>query len=140
MGTFFKDDDFEFTMLLALGSTYHNGTDVGQCFSTLGCRLLLRALRLGDGTYHGGREAGLCDDQERRLPERRLYADDGAARRRVAPLACLLHSPLVRRPHREGAGTRRWGAGQTYRPPGRIAIVSDPQGAAFAIFEGETDD
>jgi predicted enzyme related to lactoylglutathione lyase len=25
-------------------------------------------------------------------------------------------------------------------PPSRIAVVSDPQGAAFAIFEGETDD
>ena len=25
-------------------------------------------------------------------------------------------------------------------PAGRIAVVSDPQGAAFAIFEGETDD
>jgi uncharacterized protein len=23
---------------------------------------------------------------------------------------------------------------------GRIAVVSDPQGAAFALFEGETDD
>ena len=25
-------------------------------------------------------------------------------------------------------------------PAGRIALVSDPQGAVFALFEGETDD
>ena len=25
-------------------------------------------------------------------------------------------------------------------PPSRIAVLGDPQGAAFAVFEGETDD
>ena len=34
MGTFFRDDDFEFTMLLALGATYYKGADVGECLST----------------------------------------------------------------------------------------------------------
>jgi predicted enzyme related to lactoylglutathione lyase len=36
------------------------------------------------------------------------------------------------------------GGGALARPidlqAGRIAVVSDPQGAAFAFFEGETDD
>jgi predicted enzyme related to lactoylglutathione lyase len=31
-------------------------------------------------------------------------------------------------------------AGPVDTPVGRVAAVSDPQGAAFAIFEGQTDD
>ncbi|MBA3617003.1 MAG: VOC family protein, partial [Rubrobacteraceae bacterium] len=31
-------------------------------------------------------------------------------------------------------------AGPLDLPAGRIAILADPQGAAFAIFEGETDE
>jgi hypothetical protein len=34
VGTFFKDDDFEFMMLMALGATYYKGADVGECLST----------------------------------------------------------------------------------------------------------
>ena len=34
VGTFFRDSDFEFTMLLALGATYYKGADVGECLST----------------------------------------------------------------------------------------------------------
>jgi len=45
MGTFFKDDDFEFTTLLALGSTYQKVTDVGQRLSTL--------TRIKSGGYEG---------------------------------------------------------------------------------------
>jgi hypothetical protein len=32
-GTFFKDDDLEFMMLMALGATYHKGVDIGECLS-----------------------------------------------------------------------------------------------------------
>ncbi len=53
------------------------------------------ALRVGDGAYGGRREAGLRNDQERRLGERRHHADDAAARLRTAPMAPLLHGPLV---------------------------------------------
>lgn len=31
---FFKDEDFEFMMDLALGATYHRGADVGECMAT----------------------------------------------------------------------------------------------------------
>ncbi len=31
---FFKDDDFEFMMELALGATYHRGADIGECLAT----------------------------------------------------------------------------------------------------------
>jgi predicted enzyme related to lactoylglutathione lyase len=46
----------------------------------------------------------------------------------------------------EGAVAKVWDlggklmAGPLEVPAGRIAAVSDPQGAAFALFEGETDD
>jgi hypothetical protein len=32
---FFKDDDFEFMLGLALGATYHRGADVGECLATV---------------------------------------------------------------------------------------------------------
>lgn len=38
---FFKNDDFEFMMELALGATYHRGADIGECLST--------AARIKDG-------------------------------------------------------------------------------------------
>lgn len=38
---FFKDDDFEFLMELALGATYHRGADIGECLAT--------AARIKDG-------------------------------------------------------------------------------------------
>ncbi|MDQ3923446.1 MAG: hypothetical protein M3309_05920 [Actinomycetota bacterium] len=42
------------------------------------------------------------------------------------------------------ARVQELGGGALARPidlqAGRIAVVSDPQGAAFAFFEGETDD
>jgi hypothetical protein len=33
MGRFFRDDDFEFMVLLALEATYYKGTNVGECLS-----------------------------------------------------------------------------------------------------------
>jgi hypothetical protein len=33
MESTFKDDDFEFMMLMALGATYHKGEDIGECLS-----------------------------------------------------------------------------------------------------------
>ena len=45
MGTFFKDDDFEFMMLMALGATYYKGADVGECLST--------AASIEDSDYEG---------------------------------------------------------------------------------------
>ena len=48
-----------------------------------------------------------------------------------------------------GGGYERYGvgprdgsalAGPLDLPSGKIAVLGDPQGAAFAIFEGETDD
>lgn len=40
---FFKSDDFEFMLSLALGATYHQGADVGECLTT--------AARIGDGDF-----------------------------------------------------------------------------------------
>src|SRR5919206_4789908 len=45
LGTFFKDDDFEFMMLMALGATYYKGADVGECLST--------AASIEDSDYEG---------------------------------------------------------------------------------------
>ncbi len=45
VGTFFKDDDFEFMMLSALGATYHKGADIGECLSA--------AASIEDGDYEG---------------------------------------------------------------------------------------
>ena len=45
VGTFFKDDDFEFMMLLALGATYYKGADIGECLST--------AASIKSGDYEG---------------------------------------------------------------------------------------
>jgi hypothetical protein len=45
VGTFFKDDDFEFMMLRALGATYHKGADIGECLSA--------AASINDGDYEG---------------------------------------------------------------------------------------
>src|SRR5919202_515140 len=45
VGTFFKDDDFEFMMLMALGATYYKGADVGECLST--------AASIEDSDYEG---------------------------------------------------------------------------------------
>jgi hypothetical protein len=45
VGTFFKDDDFEFMMLRALGATYHKGADIGECLSA--------AASIQDGDYEG---------------------------------------------------------------------------------------
>ncbi len=42
---FFKDEDFEFMMLMALGATYYKGADVGECFSA--------AASIEDGDYEG---------------------------------------------------------------------------------------
>jgi hypothetical protein len=33
VGTFFKDDDFEYMMLGALGATYHKCADIGECLT-----------------------------------------------------------------------------------------------------------
>jgi Esterase FrsA-like len=43
MGTFFKEDGFEFMMLMALGATYHKGADIGECLSA--------AASIEDGDY-----------------------------------------------------------------------------------------
>jgi hypothetical protein len=45
VGTFFKDDDFEFMMLMSLGATYYKGADVGECLSA--------AASIEDGDYEG---------------------------------------------------------------------------------------
>jgi hypothetical protein len=52
MGTFFKDDDFEFMMLLALGATYYKGADVGECLST--------AASIKSGDYEGWYQSWLA--------------------------------------------------------------------------------
>jgi hypothetical protein len=68
MGTFFKDDDFEFTTLLPLGSTYHKCTDVGQRLSTL--------IRIKNGGYEGWYREWRVTDQVRRFAERRRRSHD----------------------------------------------------------------
>ena len=52
VGTFFKDDDFEFMMLMALGATYHKGADIGECLSA--------AASIEDGDYEGWYRAWLA--------------------------------------------------------------------------------
>ena len=52
MGTFFKDDDFEFMMLSALGATYHKCADIGEC--------LTAAASIEDGDYGGWYRAWLA--------------------------------------------------------------------------------
>jgi hypothetical protein len=52
VGTFFKDDDFEFMMLSALGATYHKGADIGECLSA--------AASIEDGDYEGWYHAWLA--------------------------------------------------------------------------------
>jgi len=54
-------------------------------------------------------------------------------------------SPISQFPHAEAvARLRELGgemlAGLLDLPAGRICVVHDPQGAVFALFEGETDD
>ncbi|CAA9409777.1 27 kDa antigen Cfp30B, partial [uncultured Rubrobacteraceae bacterium] len=71
-----------------------------------GGRLLQRALRLGDRTHRARWDAGLHHVQERRFPERRFHAGDGAARRRSFLLASLLHGRFVRRCYGEGKSAR----------------------------------
>ena len=100
------------------------------------------AVRLGDGTDRAGRNAGLHHDQELRGSERRLHADVGAARRRPFLLAPLLHGSPLRdeavEKTRELGGAQL--AGPMDLPAGRLAVLGDPQGAAFAVFEGHTDE
>jgi len=45
VGVFFKDNDFEFMMLMALGATYYKGADVGECLSA--------AASIEDSDYEG---------------------------------------------------------------------------------------
>jgi hypothetical protein len=45
VGTFFKDDDFEYMMLGALGAAYHKCADIGEC--------LTAAASIEDGDYEG---------------------------------------------------------------------------------------
>jgi hypothetical protein len=52
VGTFFKDDDFEYMMLSALGSTYYRCADIGEC--------LTAAASIEDGDYEGWYRAWLA--------------------------------------------------------------------------------
>jgi hypothetical protein len=52
VGTFFKDDDFEYMMLGALGATYHKCADIGEC--------LTAAASIEDGDYEGWYHAWLA--------------------------------------------------------------------------------
>jgi pimeloyl-ACP methyl ester carboxylesterase len=62
VGTFFKDDDFEYMMLGALGATYHKCADVGECLTT--------AASIEDGDYEGWYRAWLATaDRVRRFAE-----------------------------------------------------------------------
>ncbi len=62
MGTFFKDGDFEYMMLGALGATYHKCADIGECLTT--------AASIEDGDYEGWYRAWLATaDRVRRFAE-----------------------------------------------------------------------
>ena len=52
VGTFFKDDDFEYMMLGALGATYHKCADIGEC--------LTAAAPIENGDYEGWYRAWLA--------------------------------------------------------------------------------
>ncbi len=52
VGTFFKDDDFEYMTLSALGSTYYKCADIGECLTT--------AASIEDGDYEGWYRAWLA--------------------------------------------------------------------------------
>ena len=103
-----------------------------------GPELLHRAVRmeLPDGV--GG--ARLLGHPERRGPERGHDADPGRLPGH-ARLARLLH---LRRPGGVGAAASAENGGRvvvpaTAIPAGRFLVATDPQGAAFALFEGEVD-
>jgi hypothetical protein len=51
VGTFFKDDAFEFMMNIALGATHHRGVDIGESLSA--------AASMEDGDYEGWYHAWL---------------------------------------------------------------------------------
>ena len=62
MGTFFKDDDFKYMMLGALGDTYHKCANVGECLTS--------AASIEDGDYEGWYRAWLATaDRVRRFAE-----------------------------------------------------------------------
>ena len=52
VGTFFKDHDFEYMMISALGATYHKCADIGEC--------LTAAASIEDGDYEGWYRAWLA--------------------------------------------------------------------------------
>src|SRR3712207_5435081 len=52
VGTFFKDDDFEYMMLSVLGATYYRCADIGEC--------LTAAASIEDGDYEGWYRAWLA--------------------------------------------------------------------------------
>jgi hypothetical protein len=66
--TFFKDDDFEFMMLMALGATYHKCADIGEC-------LTATASVDEDGDYEGWYRAWLAT-----ADRVRGFAEQGAAK------------------------------------------------------------
>jgi hypothetical protein len=67
VGTFFKDDDFEYMMLMAIGATYHKCTDIGEC--------LTAAASIEDGDYEGWYRAWLAT-----ADRVRGFAEQGAAK------------------------------------------------------------
>ena len=111
-------------------------------------RLLLGALRLairsaarGAVGRHRRGGAAVLGDLQRRAPERRHDAALPGGAGRAARVARLLHQRRPRRKRCPDRGAR----GQVMVPPmriqsGRIAVAQDPQGAVFALFEGEVDD
>ena len=52
VSTFFKDDDFKYMMLGALGATYHKAADIGECRTA--------AASIKDGDYEGWYRAWLA--------------------------------------------------------------------------------
>src|SRR4028119_1778778 len=84
VGTFFNDDDFEYMMLSALGSTYYRCADIGEC--------LTAAASIEDGDYEGWYRAWLATaDRVRGFAEQSAAKGHQASARDAflrASLAC----------------------------------------------------
>jgi predicted enzyme related to lactoylglutathione lyase len=103
--------------------------------SRVGCRLLRRALRLGDGklAYVVIRNAGSSNGGIMPMTEQHGGAPPYWLAYFTVP-SCDAAAAKVRK---LGGGVL---AGPLDVPNGRIAAVRDSQGVVFALFEGETDD
>jgi hypothetical protein len=84
VGTFFKDDDFEYMMLGALGATYYKCADIGEC--------LTAAASIEDGDYEGWYRTWLATaDRVRGFAEQSVAKGHQTSAREAFLRASLTH-------------------------------------------------